>query len=338
MRAAQWRPSPTDRPQANAECPIAGCAPAGYPSHAARAAQIGRAVMIRRICESVYHNQGVALPHIEFSCYTTSNEMAPRGCNRRSREPTGVSLMTSPDYTPTKRCAKCGNEYPATPEYFHANRSKRDGLVSACKSCISHQNRERTLSSEDRERRRLYTREYRKRPDAMERKKASDAEYRSRPEVKKHHREYRREYDKRPDVQTRLYEREHSERVIARRKAYYSRPEVKERRQQYIKQYKPEYLKRPYAREKHNASNRAQGARRRGTVGSFNAADIESIRKAQGNRCYLCHKKLGKTYHVDHFIPIKLGGTNDPGNLRLACPKCNMSKNAKHPFELGILI
>jgi len=78
-------------------------------------------------------------------------------------------------------------------------------------------------------------------------------------------------------------------------------------------------------------------ARKLAAAGSFTRADIEAIRTAQGNRCYICHKPL-KEYHIDHFIPLALGGTNDPGNLRLACPTCNRHKGAKHPHDMGQLI
>lgn len=87
--------------------------------------------------------------------------------------------------------------------------------------------------------------------------------------------------------------------------------------------------------------HRAHVARRKLKLkesGTFTTADIEAIRVAQGNRCYLCKKSLSDGYHIDHFIPLAKGGTNDPGNLRLACPHCNLSKGAKHPHELGILI
>jgi 5-methylcytosine-specific restriction endonuclease McrA len=84
-------------------------------------------------------------------------------------------------------------------------------------------------------------------------------------------------------------------------------------------------------------ASHARRARQYKAGGAFTSIDIEAIRVAQGNRCYICHKKLTK-YHIDHFIPLVLGGSNDPGNLRLACPHCNQSKHAKHPFELGILI
>jgi len=42
--------------------------------------------------------------------------------------------MLSGEY---KRCARCGNCQPATPEYFYRNKSNSDGLHSYCKSCSS---------------------------------------------------------------------------------------------------------------------------------------------------------------------------------------------------------
>lgn len=90
--------------------------------------------------------------------------------------------------------------------------------------------------------------------------------------------------------------------------------------------------------EKHRDKQQRRRARKSGASGTYTTADIEAIRKAQGNRCYLCGKSLKSGYHVDHFIPLSKGGTNDPGNLRLACPKCNLSKGSKHPAELGRLL
>lgn len=37
-------------------------------------------------------------------------------------------------------------------------------------------------------------------------------------------------------------------------------------------------------------------------------------------------------YDIDHMVPIASGGTNDPTNLVLACPKCNNDKRAKFRF------
>ncbi|WP_281884191.1 HNH endonuclease [Paenibacillus sp. YYML68] len=34
--------------------------------------------------------------------------------------------------------------------------------------------------------------------------------------------------------------------------------------------------------------------------------------------------------HLDHIIPLDLGGTNDPTNFQLLCEKCNLFKGARH--------
>lgn len=51
-------------------------------------------------------------------------------------------------------------------------------------------------------------------------------------------------------------------------------------------------------------------------------------------RCCLCLNDLsgllyaGADKHIDHIVPLHLGGTNDPTNLQILCGKCNKSKGA----------
>lgn len=52
--------------------------------------------------------------------------------------------------------------------------------------------------------------------------------------------------------------------------------------------------------------------------------------------CYYCGvpASLGlKQLHVDHVIPVALGGTNDPWNLVAACWDCNAGKTNTVPSE-----
>ncbi len=74
-------------------------------------------------------------------------------------------------------------------------------------------------------------------------------------------------------------------------------------------------------------------ARERGAEGSFTAQDIIVIRESQRGRCFYCGTRLGDDYNIDHFLPLSKGGTNNPSNLRLSCPKCNFSKGARNPQE-----
>jgi hypothetical protein len=50
--------------------------------------------------------------------------------------------------------------------------------------------------------------------------------------------------------------------------------------------------------------------------------------------CYYCGTPaaLGlKVLHVDHVVPVQLGGTNDPWNLVAACWDCNLGKSGIAP-------
>lgn len=52
--------------------------------------------------------------------------------------------------------------------------------------------------------------------------------------------------------------------------------------------------------------------------------------------CYYCGTPaaLGlKVLHVDHVIPVSLGGTNDPWNLVAACWDCNLGKTNGVPTD-----
>ncbi len=87
------------------------------------------------------------------------------------------------------------------------------------------------------------------------------------------------------------------------------------------------------------AKDHNRRARKRGAPGSHTGRDIQDLLTRQNGKCLLCHgtlRKSGKSkYHLDHVIPLALGGSNDSGNLQLLCPPCNLKKNARHPDEVA---
>ena len=52
--------------------------------------------------------------------------------------------------------------------------------------------------------------------------------------------------------------------------------------------------------------------------------------REQDFRCAYCLCDLsGKLANLEHIVPVKAGGTNNPNNLVMACPNCNKEKNNK---------
>lgn len=49
--------------------------------------------------------------------------------------------------------------------------------------------------------------------------------------------------------------------------------------------------------------------------------------------CVVCRCDIKDGYHLDHIMPLALGGTNASVNLQLLCPACNRKKHAKHPVD-----
>ena len=64
------------------------------------------------------------------------------------------------------------------------------------------------------------------------------------------------------------------------------------------------------------------------------SSDLASkLYKLQKGKCACCSSPLGDDYHLDHIMPLALGGLNVDGNMQLLTATCNMQKNTKHPID-----
>jgi 5-methylcytosine-specific restriction endonuclease McrA len=182
-------------------------------------------------------------------------------------------MATSDNITSTskKRCTKCGEEYPATTQYFGTDSRVKSGLKAACRKCL---------------------RAYRVR----------------------HYSEHGSEHADKMQMYRATHKKE--------KRAY-------------------------YASRRGKASKRAEGQRRRarkaGSGGSYTLDELESVLKAHTDskgrlRCAFCGKVIKGDYHIDHWIPLKYGGGNTAGNLRILHPRCNLRKGVKMPSQLDRLL
>ena len=89
------------------------------------------------------------------------------------------------------------------------------------------------------------------------------------------------------------------------------------------------HLNNPFARREHEANRRI---RKLSGTGRLSKDIVGKLLVLQKTKCPVCKNKLTK-HHLDHIMPLKLGGSNTDNNFQLLCPQCNMQKHAKHPVD-----
>lgn len=117
-------------------------------------------------------------------------------------------------------------------------------------------------------------------------------------------------------------------------KAYYSG-----KSKTYYEENRRSIVKAALERQRRNVEatrtrNRNRHARRKGATGTHTKEETAALLESQDNRCASCdcvlHSGRGGR-HLDHIMPLKLGGSNGIENLQWLCAFCNMSKGSKHP-------
>lgn len=143
------------------------------------------------------------------------------------------------------------------------------------------------------------------------------------------------------------YYAEHKDACLARQKKWVNnnkesikayRTEWNAANQDYISKYnasRSERMKK-YRAENPSSSrihrlNRRARKKKNGGILSIGLAD--KLFKLQKGKCPCCGKPLGNDYHMDHRMPLALGGANEDSNMQLLTATCNLQKHAKHPID-----
>lgn len=73
---------------------------------------------------------------------------------------------------------------------------------------------------------------------------------------------------------------------------------------------------------------------KRRAAGVLSLEITKTLMRLQKGKCACgCKQPLGNDYHIDHIMPIALGGSNTDDNVQLLRSKCNLQKGAKHPIN-----
>lgn len=131
---------------------------------------------------------------------------------------------------------------------------------------------------------------------------------------------------------TKIWRKENSEELERQRKARRIESALKWRSKNLDKQKESSrnWCKRNVDKCRTRAQNRR--ARKKNAIGRFCTKHIHDLYVKQKILCAACPADLFEyPPHIDHIMPLVLGGSNWPSNIQLLCPACNLSKNAKHP-------
>jgi HNH endonuclease len=81
---------------------------------------------------------------------------------------------------------------------------------------------------------------------------------------------------------------------------------------------------------RHNHNRRA---RKLASGGKLSSNIVKRLMVLQKRLCPCCGDKLGDNYHLDHILPLALGGANTDENMQLLKAECNLNKSKKHPVD-----
>lgn len=199
------------------------------------------------------------------------------------------------DTTPLKRCTKCGNEYPATTEYFYKSGKY---LQSRCKPCISS---------------------YHKSNRAKNVEKARERDRRNRAKNAKRRSEYNRQW--------RLSNREKA-RKLWRTWSLKNHEKVREKDRRYRLDNPDKIRERNRRRcaRKANLPATFTAEHERLALDYFNGCCAVCGRQLKDLFCT-------HTVHWDHWVPMSKGGATTPDNMVPLCGGLGGCNNRKHDSD-----
>jgi 5-methylcytosine-specific restriction endonuclease McrA len=85
--------------------------------------------------------------------------------------------------------------------------------------------------------------------------------------------------------------------------------------------------------DKRNIYSNNRRARKVSAGGKLSHGLVSRLFILQRGLCPCCKQPLGNDFHIDHIMPLKLGGSNTDENIQLLRKRCNQQKNASDPVD-----
>lgn len=236
-----------------------------------------------------------------------------------------------------KTCSKCKQDKDVS--FFTKNNQRKDGLSCQCKTCLNHKRMEYRDKSKDR----IKAQKARSYAKNKEKILAKQAIYyiENKSKISETIAKYHAANSNRIAEQRAIYRANNKDKIAAANALYRAE--------------NPEKIKCRHAkwRAENPSKHRSNGARweamnpekcrikchnrraRLRDVGGVLSKDIASkLIVLQKGKCACgCKQPLGDNYHLDHIMPIALGGSNTDDNIQLLRQRCNNQKHAKHPID-----
>jgi hypothetical protein len=152
--------------------------------------------------------------------------------------------------------------------------------------------------------------------------------------------EWRKDNIEQYRITNKQYAKKNKERIASYQVEYYAKNvEIKKRNaREWLKnnRVKSNKTKAQY-NAKHPEQNRISRHNRRAKIrktgGKLSKGLATKLIQLQQGKCACCALPLGDNFHLDHIMPIKLGGQNIDSNIQLLRSTCNQQKHAKHPVD-----
>lgn len=230
----------------------------------------------------------------------------------------------------TKTCKKCGQAFPATFEYFHKDKSRRDGLCSNCKECNQKKTKEwREANPEKAHETRLayyYANPEKARENARAWQQANPEKAQQRK------RDWAKANSERAREQKSIWAQDNLE-VVRERSRIWAKenPEKMRKNARAWRKANPEYQRIKGSRRR---------ARKRALLDTFTTQEWFHCLEYFHHSCAACGCQLRDLFgdveaNADHWIPIAspdcLGTVKE--NMICLCNRCNSSKSAKEPEQ-----